>query len=177
MTGKEKTDFRSLPPVKVPGQYPRTLCGDTKNTTLPARPGNSTREEILNALSGRLCEEASCYRGLENLCAQADTMRPIGGGSWGDWRGHGPGLSRTWACMNTTLRPLRTASMNSWPAPPSRPPRATTLGTWMLWAESMSPARGVLRCRTPLMGRCPPSSFLGALMMTRPFLRASTLTQ
>mgnify|MGYP000285149474 CR=1 FL=1 len=91
MTGKEKTDFRSLPPVKVPGQYPRTLCGDTKNTTLPARPSNSTREEILNALSGRLCEEASCYRGLENLCAQADTMRLIDSEEWGDME-----RSRAW---------------------------------------------------------------------------------
>lgn len=84
--GNEGTTFRPLAlSVEVAGQCPRILCGDTKNTTLPARPGNSTTgEEILNAPSGRLCEEASYYRGLEDLCAQADTMRPIGGGSWGD---------------------------------------------------------------------------------------------
>lgn len=87
--------------MKVPGQYPRTLCWDTKNTTLPARPSNSTREEILNALSGRLCEEASCYRGLENLCAQADTMRLIDSEEWGDIE-----RSRTWLVKHLGLHAL-----------------------------------------------------------------------
>ena len=97
---KEETGFRPLPPVKAPGQYPRTLCGDTKDATLSARPGNSTTgEEILNAPSGLLCEEASCYRGLENLCVQADTMRPIGGGSWGDME--------SWLIENLGLYALR----------------------------------------------------------------------
>lgn len=102
MTGKEKTGFRPLPPVKVPGQYPRTLCGDTKNTTLPARPGNSTREEILNAPSGLLCEEASCYRGLEDLCARADATHIMSRESWGDME--------SWLIENLGLYALRPES-------------------------------------------------------------------
>lgn len=99
--GNEGTTFRPLAlSVEVAGQHPRMLCGGTKNASLPARPSNSTTgEEILNALSGRLCEEASCYRGLEDLCAQADTMRPIGGGSWGDME--------AWLIENLGLYALR----------------------------------------------------------------------
>lgn len=100
MTGKEKTDFRSLPPVKVPGQYPRTLCGDTKDATLSARPGNSTTgEEILNAPSGLLCEEASCYRGFEDLCARADATHIMSRESWGDME--------AWLIENLGLYALR----------------------------------------------------------------------
>lgn len=85
MMSKEETGFRPLPPVKAPGQYPRTLCGDTKDATLSARPGNSTTgEEILNTPSGLLCEEASCYRGLEDLCARADATHIMSRESWGD---------------------------------------------------------------------------------------------
>lgn len=103
MISKEETGFRPLPPVKAPGQYPRTLCGDTKDATLSARPGNSTTgEEILNAPSGLLCEEASGYRGLEELCAQADTMRPIVDGPWGDME-----RSRAWLIENLGLYALR----------------------------------------------------------------------
>lgn len=101
--GNEGTTFRPLAlSVEVAGQHPRMLCGDTKNTTLPARPGNSTREEILNALSGRLCEEASCYRGLR-ICAPRPTRcRPIGGGSWGDME-----RSRAWLIENLGRYALR----------------------------------------------------------------------
>lgn len=79
--GKEKAGFRPLLPVKAPGQCPRTLCEDTKDAILPARPSNSTREEFLNAPSGRLCEKEPDSRGLEEMCARADVMRRE---SWGD---------------------------------------------------------------------------------------------
>ena len=87
--GNEGTTFRPLAlSVEVAGQCPRMLCGDTKNASLPAQPGNSTAgEEILNAPSGRLCEEASCYRGLEDLCARADAIHIMSRGSWGDMEG------------------------------------------------------------------------------------------
>jgi hypothetical protein len=102
--GNEGTTFRPLAlSVEVAGQCPRMLCGVTKNASLPAWPGNSTiGEEILNAPSGRLCEEASCYRGLEDLCAQANTVHLIGSGSWGDME-----RSRVWLIENLGLYALR----------------------------------------------------------------------
>ena len=48
-----------------------------------------------------LCEKASGYRGLEKLCAQADTMRPIVDGPWGDIE-----RSRTWLVKHLGLHAL-----------------------------------------------------------------------
>ena len=48
-----------------------------------------------------LCEEASGYRGLEELCAQADTMRPIVDGPWGDME-----RSRAWLVKHLGLHVL-----------------------------------------------------------------------
>lgn len=49
-----------------------------------------------------LCEKASGYRGLEKLCAQADTMRPIVDGPWGDME-----RSRAWLVEYLGLYALR----------------------------------------------------------------------
>lgn len=52
--------------------------------------------------NGRLCEKASGYRGLEELCAQANTMRLIVDGPWGDME-----RSRAWLVEYLGLYALR----------------------------------------------------------------------
>lgn len=78
--------------------------GDTSATARTKRSPHSPVKTPSGATPSEtssipLCEEASCYRGLEELCAQADTMRPIVDGPWGDME--------AWLIENLGLYALR----------------------------------------------------------------------
>lgn len=81
--------------------------GDTSATARTKRSPHSPVKTPSGATPSEtssipLCEEASGYRGLEELCAQADTMRPIVDGPWGDME-----RSRAWLIENLGLYALR----------------------------------------------------------------------
>jgi hypothetical protein len=80
--------------------------GDTSATARTKRSPHSPVKTPSGATPSEtssipLCEEASGYRGLEELCAQADTMRPIVDGPWGDIE-----RSRTWLVKHLGLHAL-----------------------------------------------------------------------